>query len=77
MSQSDSIPSAFDIGTQTSAAVVSGLIDTSRSASDENLQSANQTEADVLPQRFQSDSPVKPVVKPGETDNTFVREQPW
>jgi hypothetical protein len=77
MSHSESIPSAFDIGTQTSAAVVSGLIDTSRSASDENLQSANQSEADALPERFQSDSTVKPVVKPGETDNPFVREQPW
>jgi hypothetical protein len=77
MSHSESIPSAFDIGTQTSAAVVSGLIDTSRSASDENLQSANQSEADALPERFQSDSTAKPVVKPSEMDNPFVREQPW
>jgi hypothetical protein len=77
MSHSDSIPSAFDISTQTSAAVVSGLIDTSQSVSDDSPQSANQSEADALPERFQSNLPVKPVVKPGETDNAFVREQPW
>jgi len=77
MSHSESMPSAFDIGTQTSPAVVSGLIDTSRSAADENLQSVNQSEADALPERFQSESPAKPVIKPGETDNAFVREQPW
>jgi hypothetical protein len=77
MSHSESVPSAFDIGTQTSAAVVPGLADTSQSASDENPQSANQSEADALPERFQSDSTAKPVVKPGETDNAFVREQPW
>ena len=77
MSHNESIPSAFDIDTQISAAVVSGLIDTSRTASDENLQSVNRSEADALPEKFQSDLPAKPVAKRGETDNAFVREQPW
>jgi len=77
MSHNEFIQSAVEVGTQTPVSVASSLIDSGTVLSEEDLQSMIRSEVDALPERFPSDSPAKAVIKPGETDNAFVREQPW
>ena len=77
MSHNESMQSADEVGTQTSVSLVSSLIDTGTATSDESLQSMNRSEANSLPEGFLSNLLAKAVAKPSETDNSFVREQPW
>lgn len=77
MSHNEFTQSAVEVGTQTPVSVASSLIDTGMVLSEADLQSMSRSEVDALPERFSSDSPATAVIKPGETDNTFVREQPW
>jgi hypothetical protein len=77
MSHNEFIQSAVEVGTQTPVSVASSLIDSGTVLSEEDLQSMSRSEVDTLPETFPSDSPAKAVIKPGETDNAFVREQPW
>ena len=77
MSHNEFTNSAIEVGTQTPVSVASSLIDTGMVLSEADLQSMSRSEVDALPERFLSDSSAKAVIKPGETDNAFVREQPW
>jgi hypothetical protein len=77
MSHNELTQSAVEVGTQTPVSVASSLIDAGTVLSEEDLQSMSRSEVDALPERFPSDSPAKAVIKSGETDNAFVREQPW
>lgn len=77
MSHNEFTQSAVEVATQTSASAATSLIDTGTCASDEDPPSMSRSETDALPERFQSALPAKAVIKSGEMDNAFVREQPW
>lgn len=66
-----------DVGGQTSLPLASGLVDSGTLMPDENLPMIVSSDSDALPEKFRSVSIPDAAVRPGETDNAFVREQPW
>ncbi len=64
-------------GNQTLLPSLSSLTESGEVLSNEINPVIIRFESDDLPERFQAALPPIDVVKPGETDNTFVREQPW
>jgi hypothetical protein len=70
-------PTLDGYGDQTSLPFASSLIDSGTIKPDEDLSMLVSSDADGLPEKFQSVSLPDAAIRPGEADNTFVREQPW
>lgn len=66
-----------DGGGQNSLPFAPGLVDSGTLTPDESLPMIVSFDSDELPEKFRSLSIPDAVVRSGETDNAFVREQPW
>lgn len=77
MSHSESMKLLTDNRDQILSPSESGLRESGTITSNDHLPMITSLESDPLPEKFSTTlNPVAPV-RPGEVDNTFVREQPW
>jgi hypothetical protein len=77
MSRDESMQLANEVGTQTSVPSASSQISPGTPTSEKRLQSMDRREASNLPEAALTDSPAKEDITPGDTDHSFVREEPW
>jgi hypothetical protein len=54
-----------------------GLRDSGTITPNDHYPTITSPESDQLPEKFSTISIPVAAVRPGEVDNTFVREQPW
>lgn len=77
MSRDESMQLVNEVGTQTSVPSASSQISTGTPTSEKRPRSMDRREASNLPEAALIDSPAKEDIKPGDTDHSFVREEPW